>query len=52
MKKAFDQNVSRAKPRLKLGAPSPEPVASEARGPDEEVVARARGDRNRMFLMD
>jgi hypothetical protein len=38
MKKAFDQNVSRAKPRLKLGAPSVDPVASEARGPDDEWV--------------
>ena len=38
MKKAFDQNVSRAKPRLKLGAPSPEPAASEVRAPEEEWV--------------
>ena len=27
MKKAFDQNVSRTKPRLKLGGPSVEPEA-------------------------
>src|SRR5215469_8309968 len=50
MKKAFDQNVSRAKPRLKLGAPNPEPVASEARGPDEdwvyEVAAQVAGQPN------
>src|SRR5690242_18407079 len=38
MKKAFDQNVSRAKPRLKLGGPTPEPVVQEARGSDEEWV--------------
>ena len=47
MKKAFDQNVSRAKPRLKLGAPSADPVASEARGPDDdwvyEVAAQVAG---------
>ena len=50
MKKAFDQNVSRAKPRLKLGAPSVDPVASEARGPDEEwvyeVAAQVAGQPN------
>lgn len=38
MKKAFDENVSRAKPRLKLGAPSVDPVASDAREPDDEWV--------------
>ena len=47
MKKAFDQNVSRAKPRLKLGAPSVDPVSSEARGPEEdwvyEVAAQVAG---------
>ncbi len=47
MKKAFDQNVSRAKPRLKLGAPSADPVTSEARDPDEdwvyEVAAQVAG---------
>ena len=47
MKKAFDQNVSRAKPRLKLGGPAPEPAASEARGADEdwvyEVAAQVAG---------
>jgi hypothetical protein len=42
MKKAFDQNVSRAKPRLKLGAPSVDPVASEAREPDESGSTRSR----------
>src|SRR6516225_5257424 len=47
MKKAFDQNVSRAKPRLKLGAPTPEPVVPEARVPEEdwvyEVAAQVAG---------
>ncbi|HEY1904566.1 MAG TPA: extensin-like protein [Myxococcaceae bacterium] len=38
MKKAFDQNVSRAKPRLKLGGPTPEPEAHESQGSDEEWV--------------
>ncbi|HEY1416887.1 MAG TPA: extensin-like protein [Myxococcaceae bacterium] len=38
MKKAFDQNVSRAKPRLKLGGPTPEPVVQEPQGADEEWV--------------
>src|SRR5215469_11702003 len=47
MKKAFDENVSRAKPRLKLGAPTPEPVVSEAHGAEEdwvyEVAAQVAG---------
>jgi len=47
MKKAFDQNVSRAKPRLKLGAPAPDPSASESRTADEawvyEVAAQVAG---------
>lgn len=38
MKKAFDQNVSRAKPRLKLGGPTPDPVVQETRGAEEEWV--------------
>ena len=44
MKKAFDQNVSRAKPRLKLGGPPPAP---ESRGSEEdwvyEVAAQVAG---------
>src|SRR5262252_1578727 len=47
MKKAFDQNVSRAKPRLKLGAPAPDPSASESGTADEawvyEVAAQVAG---------
>ena len=47
MKKAFDQNVSRTKPRLKLGAPNPEPAASESRSAEEawvyEVAAQVAG---------
>src|SRR5215469_1026737 len=50
MKKAFDENVSRAKPRLKLGAPTPEPVVSEAHGAEEdwvyEVAAQVAGQPN------
>ncbi len=46
MKKAFDQNVSRAKPRLKLGGPTPEP-AEDTRSSDEswvyEVAAQVAG---------
>src|SRR5262249_5276763 len=38
MKKAFDQNVSRTKPRLKLGGPTPDPVVQETRGAEEEWV--------------
>src|SRR5215472_16998044 len=47
MKKAFDQNVSRTKPRLKLGAPNAEPAPSESRTADEawvyEVAAQVAG---------
>ena len=46
MKKAFDQNVSRSKPRLKLGALTPEPTA-DTRADDEswvyEVAAQVAG---------
>ncbi|MGZ6141231.1 MAG: hypothetical protein ACXWLA_11170, partial [Myxococcaceae bacterium] len=46
MKKAFDQNVSRAKPRLKLGGPTPEPE-TDTRSSDEswvyEVAAQVAG---------
>ncbi|HTS81950.1 MAG TPA: extensin-like protein [Myxococcaceae bacterium] len=48
MKKAFDQNVSRSKPKLKLGARSQDPaVPDAARGADEawvyEVAAQVAG---------
>src|SRR5678816_1305463 len=47
MKKAFDQNVSRAKPRLKLGGPPSGAVAPDSRGTEEdwvyEVAAQVAG---------
>jgi hypothetical protein len=43
MKKAFDQNVSRSKPRLKLGAPSPEPAAPADEAWVYEVAAQVAG---------
>jgi|GEM_PF-330057 hypothetical protein len=47
MKKAFDENVSRTKPRLKLGGPPPGPAAPESPGAEEdwvyEVAAQVAG---------
>src|SRR5262249_16233826 len=43
MKKAFDQNASRATPRLKVGAPSPEPTASADEAWVYEVAAQVAG---------
>ncbi len=41
MKKAFEQNVSRARPRLKLGSLLEEPQAPEASAPAEETATPA-----------
>src|SRR5215472_304133 len=43
MKKAFDQNVSRSKPRLKLGGPSPEPAPPADEAWVYEVAAQVAG---------
>src|SRR5688572_18876296 len=56
MKKAFDENVSRAKPRLRLGAftkplpealPASEPVAEPQQSPDLSSEVKARAERSR-----